>query len=100
MMVASWPIEGRIELENLMVRYCLNALLVLKGITCTFKEGTRVGVVGSKEGAKQGLEGHNQHFRFLSYSLLLFLLFCFRGNVYQRGLELELLEARKEPSKD
>ncbi|KAK1578440.1 hypothetical protein Q3G72_030282 [Acer saccharum] len=45
----SWPCGGRIELHDLKIRYCRNAPLVLKGITCTFKEGTRVGVVGRTE---------------------------------------------------
>ncbi|KAK2653976.1 hypothetical protein Ddye_013832 [Dipteronia dyeriana] len=42
----SWPCGGRIELHDLKIRYRTNAPLVLKGIACTFKEGTRVGVVG------------------------------------------------------
>ncbi|CAN6707296.1 unnamed protein product [Malus baccata var. baccata] len=42
----SWPNKGRIELFSLKIKYRSNAPLVLKGITCTFKEGTRVGVVG------------------------------------------------------
>ncbi|GKC42157.1 ABC transporter C family member 8, partial [Tanacetum coccineum] len=42
----SWPSKGRIEFEDLKLRYRSNAPLVLKGITCTFKEGTQVGIVG------------------------------------------------------
>ncbi|XP_010262193.1 PREDICTED: ABC transporter C family member 8-like [Nelumbo nucifera] len=42
----SWPPYGRIDFMDLKIRYRPNAPLVLKGITCTFKEGTRVGVVG------------------------------------------------------
>ncbi|TXG68642.1 hypothetical protein EZV62_003577 [Acer yangbiense] len=52
---ASWPLQGRIELENLKIRYRPNAPLVLKGITCTFKEGTRVGVVGRTGSGKTTL---------------------------------------------
>ncbi|KAH7565455.1 hypothetical protein JRO89_XS09G0209400 [Xanthoceras sorbifolium] len=52
---ASWPFEGRIELENLKVRYRPNSPLILKGITCTFKEGTRVGVVGRTGSGKTTL---------------------------------------------
>ncbi|KAL3528642.1 hypothetical protein ACH5RR_007964 [Cinchona calisaya] len=44
---SSWPSKGRIELLDLKIRYRPNAPIVLKGITCTFREGTRVGVVGS-----------------------------------------------------
>ncbi|KAB2611216.1 ABC transporter C family member 8 [Pyrus ussuriensis x Pyrus communis] len=42
----SWPTKGRIMLYSLKIKYRSNALLVLKGITCTFKEGIRVGVMG------------------------------------------------------
>ncbi|KAK3182843.1 hypothetical protein Dsin_030129 [Dipteronia sinensis] len=52
---ASWPLQGRIELENLKVRYRPNALFVLKGITCTFNEGTRIGVVGRTGSGKSTL---------------------------------------------
>ncbi|KEH18322.1 ABC transporter-like family-protein [Medicago truncatula] len=43
---SSWPSKGRIDVQGLEVRYRPNAPLVLKGITCTFQEGSRVGVVG------------------------------------------------------
>lgn len=51
----SWPSKGRIELQELKIRYRPNAPLVLKGITCTFKEGTRVGVVGRTGSGKTTL---------------------------------------------
>ncbi|GAB2228026.1 hypothetical protein Droror1_Dr00009855 [Drosera rotundifolia] len=51
----SWPSKGRIELQDLKVKYRPNAPLVLKGITCTFKEGTRVGVVGRTGSGKTTL---------------------------------------------
>ncbi|KAI4330671.1 hypothetical protein MLD38_028933 [Melastoma candidum] len=50
-----WPSKGRIELEDLKIRYRPNAPLVLKGITCTFKEGNRVGVVGRTGSGKSTL---------------------------------------------
>ncbi|KAK3410848.1 hypothetical protein EUGRSUZ_J02874 [Eucalyptus grandis] len=55
---SSWPSKVQIELEELEIQIALkennffqlgyrpNTPLVLKGITCTFKEGSRVGVVG------------------------------------------------------
>ncbi|KAA8518676.1 hypothetical protein F0562_016150 [Nyssa sinensis] len=52
---ASWPSHGRIELQDLKVRYRPNAPLVLKGIDCTFKEGARVGVVGRTGSGKTTL---------------------------------------------
>ncbi|XP_019054497.1 PREDICTED: ABC transporter C family member 8-like [Nelumbo nucifera] len=51
----SWPSRGRIDLQDLKIRYRPNAPLVLKGITCTFKEGTRVGVVGRTGSGKSTL---------------------------------------------
>ncbi|KAG5572817.1 hypothetical protein H5410_062583 [Solanum commersonii] len=52
---SSWPTKGRIELLDLKIRYRPNAPLVLKGITCTFREGTRVGVVGRTGSGKTTL---------------------------------------------
>ncbi|XP_065866716.1 ABC transporter C family member 8 isoform X2 [Euphorbia lathyris] len=52
---SSWPFNGRIELQELKIRYRPNAPLVLKGINCTFKEGSRVGVVGRTGSGKTTL---------------------------------------------
>ncbi|KAH0982450.1 hypothetical protein GBA52_009627 [Prunus armeniaca] len=52
---SSWPPKGRIELHSLEIKHHPNAPLVLKGITCTFKEGTRVGVVGRTGSGKTTL---------------------------------------------
>ncbi|KAL4625803.1 hypothetical protein ACB092_05G050800 [Castanea dentata] len=52
---SSWPSMGRIELQALKIRYRPNAPLVLKEITCTFKEGTKVGVVGRTGSGKTTL---------------------------------------------
>ncbi|KAL1551646.1 ABC transporter C family member 8-like isoform X1 [Salvia divinorum] len=52
---ASWPQKGRIELLELKIRYRPNAPVVLKGITCTFEEGKRVGVVGRTGSGKTTL---------------------------------------------
>ncbi|KAL2462581.1 ABC transporter C family member 8 [Forsythia ovata] len=51
----SWPSKGRIDLMDLKIRYRPNAPIVLKGITCTFREGTRVGVVGRTGSGKTTL---------------------------------------------
>ncbi|XVE88740.1 hypothetical protein DITRI_Ditri19aG0093100 [Diplodiscus trichospermus] len=50
-----WPSKGRIELQELKIKYRPNAPLVLKGISCTFREGTRVGVVGRTGSGKTTL---------------------------------------------
>ncbi|KAF9613378.1 hypothetical protein IFM89_007456 [Coptis chinensis] len=52
---ASWPPQGTIELQNLKIKYRPNAPLVLKGITCSFKGGNRVGVVGRTGSGKTTL---------------------------------------------
>ncbi|XP_037493238.1 ABC transporter C family member 8 [Jatropha curcas] len=52
---SSWPSKGRIELQELKIKYGPNAPLVLKGINCTIKEGTRVGVVGRTGSGKTTL---------------------------------------------
>ncbi|CAH9056075.1 unnamed protein product [Cuscuta epithymum] len=52
---SSWPSKGRIEFLDLKIRYRSNAPFVLKGITCTFTEGSRVGVVGRTGSGKTTL---------------------------------------------
>ncbi|QCE02235.1 ATP-binding cassette [Vigna unguiculata] len=52
---SSWPSKGRIDLKALEIRYRPNAQLVLKGINCTFVEGSRVGVVGRTGSGKTTL---------------------------------------------
>ncbi|KAL1197425.1 ABC transporter C family member 8 [Cardamine amara subsp. amara] len=52
---SSWPSKGTIHLQELKIRYRPNAPLVLKGISCTFREGTRVGVVGRTGSGKSTL---------------------------------------------
>ncbi|XP_019057111.1 PREDICTED: ABC transporter C family member 8-like isoform X2 [Tarenaya hassleriana] len=52
---SSWPSNGTIQLQELKIRYRLTAPLILKGISCTFKEGTRVGVVGRTGSGKSTL---------------------------------------------
>ncbi|XP_010545620.1 PREDICTED: ABC transporter C family member 8 [Tarenaya hassleriana] len=52
---SSWPSNGTIQLQELKIRYRPNAPLVLKGISCTFKEGTRVGIVGRTGSGKSTL---------------------------------------------
>lgn len=51
----TWPEHGQVELQHLQIRYRPGAPLVLKGITCTFKGGHRVGVVGRTGSGKTTL---------------------------------------------
>ncbi|KAL5203378.1 hypothetical protein ABZP36_014330 [Zizania latifolia] len=51
----SWPSAGRIHLDNLRVKYRPNAPTVLRGITCTFAAGHKIGVVGRTGSGKTTL---------------------------------------------
>lgn len=50
-----WPTKGRIELENLQVKYSPSLPAVLKGITCTFPGNKKIGVVGRTGSGKSTL---------------------------------------------
>ncbi|KAH9331197.1 hypothetical protein KI387_003305, partial [Taxus chinensis] len=52
---SDWPIKGTIELYDLHVRYGSHLPLVLKGLTCTFPGGMKVGVVGRTGSGKSTL---------------------------------------------
>ncbi|KAJ3693838.1 hypothetical protein LUZ60_009318 [Juncus effusus] len=51
----SWPSEGRIDLQNLKIKYRQNSPYVLKGITCTFYPKHKIGVVGRTGSGKTTL---------------------------------------------
>lgn len=51
----SWPSRGKIDLENLSVKYRPNAPMVLRGLTCTFAAGNKIGVVGRTGSGKTTL---------------------------------------------
>ncbi|KAM3326369.1 ABC transporter C family member 8 [Capsicum chacoense] len=53
--LSTWPTKGRIDFLDLKIKYRPNAPLVLKGITCSVLEGTRVGVVGRTGSGKTTL---------------------------------------------
>ncbi|CAN4123940.1 unnamed protein product [Withania somnifera] len=50
-----WPLKGRIEIKDLEVQYSPDLPRVLKGITCTFPEGKKIGVVGRTGSGKSTL---------------------------------------------
>lgn len=50
-----WPINGKIQLENLHVQYDPSLPRVLKGITCTFPGNKKIGVVGRTGSGKSTL---------------------------------------------
>ncbi|KAK2966470.1 hypothetical protein RJ640_018999 [Escallonia rubra] len=51
----SWPSVGRVEIRDLKVRYRPNAPLVLRGISCIFEGGHKVGIVGRTGSGKTTL---------------------------------------------
>ncbi|KAK1365678.1 ABC-type xenobiotic transporter [Heracleum sosnowskyi] len=51
----NWPINGKIELQNLHVQYTPSLPKVLKGITCTFQGQMKIGVVGRTGSGKSTL---------------------------------------------
>ncbi|KAK7391292.1 hypothetical protein VNO78_19706 [Psophocarpus tetragonolobus] len=53
----NWPVQGKVELHDLKVRYRPDAPLVLQGITCTFEGGQKIGVVGRTGSGKSTLIG-------------------------------------------
>eukprot|EP00258_Populus_trichocarpa_P046275 XP_024462294.1 putative ABC transporter C family member 15 isoform X2 [Populus trichocarpa] len=50
-----WPVDGRVELIGLDVQYSPSLPKVLKGITCTFPGGKKIGVVGRTGSGKSTL---------------------------------------------
>ncbi|KAI3929869.1 hypothetical protein MKW98_004023 [Papaver atlanticum] len=52
-----WPTAGRVEIRDLKIRYRADTPLVLQGITCTFEEGHKVGIVGRTGSGKTTLIG-------------------------------------------
>ncbi|XP_057735804.1 ABC transporter C family member 10-like isoform X1 [Arachis stenosperma] len=53
----NWPIKGKVQIHNLQIRYRESAPLVLRGITCTFEGGHKIGIVGRTGSGKSTLIG-------------------------------------------
>nr|POE64122.1 abc transporter c family member 10 [Quercus suber] len=53
----NWPAVGKVEIQDLQVRYRPNAPLVLCGISCTFEGGQKIGIVGRTGSGKTTLIG-------------------------------------------
>ncbi|XP_076945337.1 ABC transporter C family member 5-like [Bidens hawaiensis] len=51
----SWPEEGKIEIVDLKVRYKENLPVVLRGVTCEFPGGKKIGIVGRTGSGKSTL---------------------------------------------
>ncbi|XP_042490493.1 ABC transporter C family member 3-like [Macadamia integrifolia] len=50
-----WPSQGKIEIISLQVRYAPHLPLVLRGLTCTFPGGMKIGIVGRTGSGKSTL---------------------------------------------
>ncbi|XP_020593694.1 ABC transporter C family member 5 [Phalaenopsis equestris] len=50
-----WPGNGKIELLDLQARYKENLPIVLRGVTCTFPGGKKIGIVGRTGSGKSTL---------------------------------------------
>lgn len=53
----TWPSEGKVEIQDLQIRYRPDAPLVLRGIRCTFEGGHKIGIVGRTGSGKTTLIG-------------------------------------------
>ncbi|KAJ7969844.1 ABC transporter C family member 10-like [Quillaja saponaria] len=51
----NWPAIGKVEIHNLQIRYRPDSPLVLRGITCTFEGGHKIGIVGRTGSGKSTL---------------------------------------------
>ncbi|CAL8127718.1 unnamed protein product [Prunus armeniaca] len=54
---ANWPDVGKVEIQNLQIRYRTDTPLVLRGISCIFEGGHKIGTVGRTGSGKSTLIG-------------------------------------------
>ncbi|XP_022737848.1 ABC transporter C family member 10-like isoform X2 [Durio zibethinus] len=52
---SNWPAAGKVDICDLQIRYRAGAPLVLRGISCTFQEGHKIGIVGRTGSGKTTL---------------------------------------------
>ncbi|XP_042479186.1 ABC transporter C family member 3-like [Macadamia integrifolia] len=50
-----WPSQGKVDIVDLQIRYGLHFPLVLRGLTCTFPGGMKIGIVGRTGSGKSTL---------------------------------------------
>ncbi|PHT87427.1 ABC transporter C family member 10 [Capsicum annuum] len=53
----NWPTRGKVEIQDLQIRYREDSPLVLRGINCTIEGGHKIGVVGRTGSGKTTLIG-------------------------------------------
>lgn len=54
---SNWPVVGKVDICDLQIRYRSDAPLVLRGISCTFQGGHKIGIVGRTGSGKTTLIG-------------------------------------------
>ncbi|XP_071709505.1 ABC transporter C family member 10 [Rutidosis leptorrhynchoides] len=54
---SNWPNSGKVEIQDLQIRYRPESPLVLKGVSCTFQGGHKIGIVGRTGSGKTTLIG-------------------------------------------
>uniref|UniRef100_A0A2P2IV32 ABC-type xenobiotic transporter n=1 Tax=Rhizophora mucronata TaxID=61149 RepID=A0A2P2IV32_RHIMU len=52
---SNWPAVGKVDICDLKIRYRPNAPLVLRGVSCTFEGGHKIGIVGRTGSGKTTL---------------------------------------------
>ncbi|CAJ2666224.1 unnamed protein product [Trifolium pratense] len=52
---SNWPVTGKVEINDLKIRYRSDGPFVLHGITCTFKARHKIGIVGRTGSGKSTL---------------------------------------------
>lgn len=53
----NWPVIGHVEFQDLQIRYRPDTPLVIRGISCIFKGGDKIGIVGRTGSGKTTLIG-------------------------------------------
>lgn len=53
----NWPAVGKVDIQDLQIKYRPTAPLVLRGISCTFEGGHKIGIVGRTGSGKTTLIG-------------------------------------------
>ncbi|KAJ9539613.1 hypothetical protein OSB04_026119 [Centaurea solstitialis] len=53
----NWPNVGKVDIQDLQIRYRPDSPLVLRGVTCTFQGGHKIGIVGRTGSGKTTLIG-------------------------------------------
>ncbi|KAF5947576.1 hypothetical protein HYC85_013533 [Camellia sinensis] len=54
---ANWLIVGEVKIQDLKIKYRPDAPIILRGITCTFERGHKIGIVGRTGSGKSALIG-------------------------------------------